>query len=129
RGRELLEGGRAHLVRLVLVLDVGVVLGRDQGAVEADARPALGPADVGRQIELRERGLVTGVGLERPADRGREVPGLLPLRGSADAQVELAAGDLRRVVEGLVENLLRVLAAAAAAASASTAGDDGDDWQ
>src|SRR6476620_147658 len=127
RRRELLEGCRAQLVSLVLVLDVGVVLGRDQGAVEADARPTLRPADAHREVELGERGRVAGVRLERTGDRGGEVPRLLSLCGSVDAQIELAAGDLGRVVEGLVEDLLWVLAAAAA--PASTAGDDGDDGQ
>ena len=126
---ELLEDRRAHLVRLPLVLDVGVVLGGDQPAVEAEALTRPGGADLGGQVELGERSRVARVALERPVDRRRQASRLSALGGAVEADVEVAAGDLGGVVEGLVEDLVRVLAATAsspASAARQRGRKDGD---
>ena len=98
------------LVGLVVVLDVGVVGGDHQAAGEVDR---LAGALAGRghgPVELRDRVLVLGVALERAAEAGLEVAPLLALGAHRRGQREVAAGHLGLVVEGLVEDRLRILA-------------------
>ena len=123
--QELLVQSGADLVGLALVLDVGVVLGGDQAAVEVEALAGAGGAHLGRQIELGK-----GFGLLASAWNGPSIvafrlPDWVPSAEPREVDREMTAGDLGRVVEGLLENLVRVLVVAAAAASA--AGDGGRD--
>ena len=124
---ELLEDAEPDLVGLSLVVDVGVVLGGDQAAVEVEALTRPGGADLGGQVELGERRRVARVALERPVDGRRQASRLVPSAEPSRLMSSSPLVTLRRVVEGLVEDLVRVLAATAASVAAAARHGGGKD--
>ena len=81
--------------------------------------PAPSAAERAGPVELRDRGRIVGVALERTAEAGLEAAALLALGRAADGEREIAAGDGLVVVEGLVDDRLRVDVARVVVAAAT----------
>ena len=113
---EVVEGRGVDLVVGVLEVDEGVVPGRDDASLEAEVLPAAGDVEVGGEVELRE---AARLALERALDRRVEAARLGAGRVELEAEIEVAARIVLARLEGLVEDLLRVLVAAAAAGDQS----------
>ncbi len=122
---QLLELGErlgADLVGGAAVLDEGVVLGHREPALEAHARARGLEIERAGPVELRDRGRVVGIALERAAEARIEAAALLAFGGAADRQREIAAGNGLIVGEGVVDHGLRVDIAGVVAAAPGDAG-------
>src|SRR5581483_3013574 len=105
--------------------DVGGVGRRGGAAREVDALAREAAARLRRQRELGELLLLAGAALEGAREARRQVAPLGSLGGDVEGQVQVPARHRGLVAEGLVEDRLRVLAAAAAAEAAGNGERDG----
>jgi hypothetical protein len=114
------EGRRVDFVLDAFVVDVGAVGQQDQAAVEIDLFAADRAADLRRHVELGQ--LFGPFALERAREADVDVAAFLARRADPEREVELAAFD--SLQGGVVDDRLRVSAAAVSVAAGGERGRD-----